>query len=76
MNFNTKLKVWHDSPETPQNAWKIHAYAEIDKRAGVNPHNACVQLPKIIAERTGKTEAEVREMRMQYRYDNGLAKRP
>ena len=22
----------------------------IDKRAGVTPHNACVQLPKIIAE--------------------------
>lgn len=76
MNFNAKLKVWHDSPETPQNAWKIHTYAEIDKQAGVPPHNACVQLPRIIAERTGKTEAEVREMRMQYRYDNGLAKRP
>ena len=76
MNFNIKLKVWHDSPKTPPNAWKILTYAEIDKRAGVNPHNACVQLPKIIAERTGLTESVVRKMRMQYRYDSGLAKRP
>ena len=75
MNSNNKLKVWLDSPETPPNAWKMHTYPEIDKQAGVNPHNACVQLPKIIAERTGKTEAEVREMRMQYRYEHGLAKR-
>ena len=32
-------------------------------------------IPKIIAERIGDTVAEVREMRMQYRYDHGLAKR-
>lgn len=51
-------------------------FSHIDTLASVNSHNACVQLPKIIAEKIGRTEAEVREMRMQYRYNNKLAKRP
>ena len=71
-----KLIIWFDRPDTPPDAWLVLSYREMDKQAGVNPHNACVQLPKIIAERTGNTVAEVREMRMQYRYDHGLAKRP
>ena len=73
--FKEKLEDWLDNPGTPSNAWMELSFPEIDKCAGVNPHNACVQLPKIIAERMGKTEAEIREIRMRFRYENGLAKR-
>ena len=71
-----KIIIWLDHPDTPPDAWMVLPFSQIDTRSGVKPHNACVQLPKIIAERTGKTEAEVREQRMQYRYKRGLAKRP
>ena len=73
--FKQRLKIWYEDPYTSPDTWIKLTFAEIDRQARVNPHNACVQLPKIIAEKTGKTEAEVRKMRMQYRYDNGLAKR-
>ena len=76
MTFREKLEMWHDNPNTESDAWMRLSFPKIEKHADVNPHNACVQLPKIIAERTGKTEAEVRETRMLYRYDNGLAKHP
>ena len=76
MSYRKRLELWFDDPNTQDNAWMELPFSEIDRQAEVNPHNACVQLPKIIAERTGKTEAEVREQRMQYRYKRGLAKRP
>ena len=68
MSYRKKLHLWFDNPNTPDNAWMELPFSGIDKQAQVNPHNACVQLPKIIAERTGKTEAEVRKIRMQYRW--------
>ena len=73
--FKQLLKKWLDNRDTPTDAWMALTFAEIDTLVKVNPHNACVQLPKIIAAKTGTTEAEVRKMRMQYRYENGLAKR-
>ena len=74
--FKQLLKIWLEKPDTQPNAWMTLTFSQIDTLASVNSHNACVQLPQIIAEKTGKTEAEVREMRMQYRYNNKLAKRP
>ena len=69
MTQRKRLEMWHDKPNTHPDAWMIFSFPQVEKQAGVKPHNGCVQLPKIIAERTGSTEAEVREMRMQYRYD-------
>ena len=74
--FKQMLIIWLDKPDTPPDAWMFLLFAQIDALSGVNPHNACVQLPKIIAERTGNTEAEVRKIRRQYRWNHGLAKRP
>ena len=74
MTYRKKIEMWFDNPNTPPDAWMVLPFPQMDARSGVKPHNACVQLPKIIAERTGKTEAEVRKIRMQYRYDHGLAK--
>ena len=45
---------------------------QIDKQADVNPHNACVQFPKILAKRMGKSVHEVRTMRMEFRRRHGL----
>ena len=73
MTFREKLEIWLDNPNTPTDAWMRYSFPEIDKQAGVNPHNACVQLPKIIAKRMGKSVDEVRAMRMKFRYKHGLA---
>ena len=47
--FKQLLKKWIDDSDTPTDAWMALTFAEIDTLAKVNPHNACVQLPKIIA---------------------------
>ena len=73
MTFREKLEAWLDDPNTPSDAWMSLSFPKIDKQAGVNPHNACVQLPKIIAKRIGKSVNEVRTMRMEFRYKHGLA---
>ena len=73
MTFREKLEVWLDDPNTPTDAWMRLPFPQIDKQAGVNPHNACVQLPKIMAKRMGKSVDEVRAMRMEFRYKHGLA---
>lgn len=73
MTFKEKLEVWLDDPNTSSDAWMRLSFPQIDKKAGVNPHNACVQLPKIIAKRMGKSVDEVRAMRMEFRYRHGLA---
>ena len=73
MTFREKLEVWLDDPNTPSDAWMRLSFPQIDKQAGVNPHNACVQLPKIIAKRIGKSVDEVRAMRMEFRDKHGLA---
>lgn len=72
MTYSEKLQKWLNDPNTPPNAWMELTFPQIDKLAGVRSHNACNQLPKIIARRTGKTEKEVREMRNVYRRRNGL----
>ena len=72
MTFREKLEVWLDNPNTPSEAWMRLSFPQIDKQAGVNPHNACVQLPKILAKRMGKSVDEVRAMRMAYRRSRGL----
>lgn len=73
MTFREKLEQWLDNPNTPPDAWMRLSFPEIDKQAGVNPHNACVQLPKILAKRMGKSVHEVRAMRMRFRHRRGLA---
>ena len=73
MTFREKLEKWLDNPNTPPDAWMRLSFPEIDKQTGVNPHNACVQLPKILAKRMGKSVHEVRAMRMEFRYKHGLA---
>ena len=73
MTFREKLEAWLDDPNTPSADWMELSFQQIDKQAGVNPHNACVQLPIILARRMGKSKGEVRAMRMAYRYDHGLA---
>ena len=73
MTFREKLEKWLDNPNTPPDAWMRLSFPEIDKQAGVNPHNACVQLPKILAKWMGKSVDEVRAMRMEFRRRHGLA---
>ena len=73
MTFREKLERWLDNSNTPSDAWMRLSFPEIDKQAGVNPHNACVQLPKIQAKRMGKSVDEVRAIRMAFRYKHGLA---
>lgn len=73
MTQKEKLEVWLDNPNNSPDAWMELSFPQIDKQAGVNPHNACVQLPKILAERMDKSVAEVRSMRMEFRYKHGLA---
>ena len=73
MAFREMLEVWLDNPNTPSDAWMRLPFLQIDQLAEVNPHNACVQLPKILAKRMGKSVKEVRAMRMQFRRRNGLA---
>lgn len=72
MTFREKLEKWLDNPNTPPDAWMRLSFPEIDKQAGVNPHNACVQLPKILAKRMGKSVHEARAMRMEFRRRQGL----
>lgn len=72
MTFSEKLEKWLDNPNTPLDAWMRLSFPEIDKQASVNPHNACVQLPKILAKRMGKSVHEVRAMRMEFRRRHGL----
>ena len=72
MTFREKLEKWLDNPNTPPDAWMRLSFPEIDKQAGVNPHNACVQLPKILAKRMGKSVDEVRSIRMEFRRRHGL----
>ena len=72
MTFREKSEKWLDNPNTPLDAWMRLSFPEIDKQAGVNPHNACVQLPKILAKRMGKSVHEVRAMRMEFRRRHGL----
>ena len=72
MTFREKLEKWLDNPNTPPDAWMRLSFPEIDKQAGVNPHNACVQLPKILAKRMGKLVHEVRAMRMEFRRRHDL----
>ena len=55
MTFREQLEKWLDNPNIPPDAWMRLSFPEIDKQAGVNPHNACVQLPKILAKRMGKS---------------------
>ena len=73
MTFREKLEAWLDNPNTPPDAWMRLSFPQIDKQAGVNPHNACVQLPKILAKRMDKSVDEVRAIRMEFRYKHGLA---
>lgn len=67
-----KLEMWLDDPNTSENTWMELSFPEIDKLADVNPHNACVQLPRIIAKRTVKKVWEVREKRNTFRKRNNL----
>ena len=53
MTFREKLEIWLDNPNTPTDAWMRLSFPEIDKQVGVNPHNVCVQLPKIIPRSSG-----------------------
>ena len=48
------------------------SFPQIDKQAGVNPHNACVQFPKILAKWMGKSVDETRAIRMELRHRHGL----
>ena len=75
MTFREKLEVWLDNRNTPSDAWMRLTFLQIDEQAGVNSHNACVQLPKILAKRMGKSVDEVRAMRMQFRRMHGLARK-
>ena len=68
MTFREKLERWLDNPNTPSDAWMRLSY----KQAGVNSHNACVQLPKILAKQMGKSVHEARAMRMEFRRRHGL----
>ena len=72
MTFREKLERWLDNPNRDPDAWMRLSFPEIDKQAGVNPHNACVQLPEILAKRMGKSVHEVRAMRMEFRRRHGL----
>lgn len=72
MKFREKLEIWLDNPNTPKDAWMRLTFPQIDKQAGVKSHNACMQLPKIIAKRIGKSEGEVRAMRKEFRRKHGL----
>ena len=72
MMFREKLEKWLDNPSTPLDAWIRLSSLQIDKQAGVNPHNACVQLPKILAKRRSKSVHEIRAMRMEFRRRPGL----
>ena len=73
MSYREKLEAWLDNPNKPPEAWMELSFLQIDKQAGVKSHNACNQLPKILAKRMGKSEKEVRDMRMEYRHRHGLA---
>lgn len=75
MTYREKLEVWLDNPNTPPDAWMRLTFAQIGEQAGVSSHNACVQLPKILAKRMGKSVKEVRAMRMQFRSMHGLARK-
>ena len=73
MTFREKLEKRLDNPNTPSDAWMRLSFSQIDKQPGVNPHNACVQLPKILAKWMGKSVREVRTMRMSFRHRHGLS---
>lgn len=72
MTFREKLERGLDNPNTPSDTWMRLSFPQIDKQAGVNSHNACVQLPKILAKRMGKSVHKVRAMRMEFRRRRGL----
>lgn len=73
MTCREKLEVWFDNPNKPPEAWMRLTFSQIGEQAGVSTHNACVQLPRILAKRMGKSVKEVREMRMEFRSRHGLA---
>lgn len=73
MTFRKKLEKWLDNPNTPPDAWMQLSFPQIDKQAGVNLYNACVQFPKILAKRMGKSVCEVRDIRMEFHCRQGLA---
>lgn len=65
MDDKVILKEWFCDPKTPKNHWMNFTFAEIDKM--LDTKHACKDIPKIIAEKTGKKECEVRNERNAYR---------
>ena len=73
MTYADRLRRWLDDPNTPPDAWMRLSFSEIGRQAGVSEHNACRQIPRILSGRTGKSEKELRSIRMAFRYKHGLA---
>ena len=72
MTYADKLRWWLDDPNTPADAWMRLPFAEIGRQAGVSEHNACRQIPRILSGRMGKSEKDLRSIRMKFRRDEGL----
>ena len=53
-------------------AWMRWIFAKIGEQAGVGEHNACRQTPRIFSGRMGKSEEELRSIRMKFRRNEGL----
>lgn len=46
-----KLQVWFDDPNTPQDAWKVWTFKEIETESGVSVTSILKYLPEIIGMR-------------------------
>ena len=72
MAYADRLRLWLDDPDTPTDAWMRLTFAEIGRQAGVSEHNAYRQIPRILSGRMGKSEKDLRSIRMKFRRDEGL----